>query len=99
MWMGTQGRWGQPCNYIKTSEDTHGVFPQCTTTELVESAASRIVMEIIEDRETRFWGSRVGSVGDALPIRSCEPEFRSPAPTSKLSRVEWACNPPGLAGC
>lgn len=34
---------------IKTSEDTRGVFTQCTITELVESAASMRVMEIIED--------------------------------------------------
>lgn len=67
---------------------------QRTITELVEPAASMIVIEVIKKgRETRFFGSKVGS-GQCVAMRSChKPEFRCPAHTSKLSIVEWTCDP------
>lgn len=41
---------------------------QRTITELVEPAASMIVIEVIKKGgETRFFGSKVGSVGSVLP--------------------------------
>lgn len=52
-----------------------------------------IVVEIIEDGEIRFWGSRVGSMGNVLPVQSHKLEFRSPAAILKVSIVECTWNP------